>query len=285
MNFVLIGEGLDSIKESLSQYGVYKFLSVKGGSIPIVADPSRPAHEQYEEAATPDVLVQALSGLDDTESTAVMINVSSDVSGASLAILEHLTSITNMTELFIYIPEITYLTKTKALQSKIVFGVLQEYSRSGMLPPVYLIDAARCERSLPEITLKNKSEKVGQFIANIVHNFYFAINASKIEDMTIDNSVTCVIGALGLMDFDSGEVFYTFPLSNFDGRCKFPLEANHHFFFTTETLENERITHQMKQLLDSRKDAYDTIGYSVIETEINQVVVVEKTSKIQTLEN
>jgi hypothetical protein len=284
MNFIFIGEGLDSIKESLDQYEVYKFLSIKNASIPIVPD-ARPAHEQYEEAATPDVLAEAFADLDGTESTAVMINASSDISGASLAILEHLSNVTNMTELFIYIPELTYLSKNKVLQSKIVFGVLQEYARSGMLPPVYLIDAARCERSLTDITLKNKSEKVGQFIANIVHNYYFAINASKIENLTIENSVTCVIGALGLMDFDSGDIFYTFPLSNFDGRCKFPLEANHHFFFTTETLENERITHQMKQLLDSRKDAYDTIGYSVIETEINQVVVVEKTSKIQTLEN
>ena len=139
MNFVLIGAGLGKIKQNLTQYEVYNFLEIDDDSISV--EGNRPKPELYEEAATPQIVRELLDGLDDTMTTAVAINVLEDVSGASLAILEQLTMQTNITEVFIYIPDLSYSQKIKTMQAKVAFGILQEYSRSGMLPPVFLIDA------------------------------------------------------------------------------------------------------------------------------------------------
>lgn len=286
MNVILLGGSSGSLVEHMSQFDVYDFLVIDNrDDIFPVDKKGKFLHEQYEEAATPERVAELFSSIDARKPSVLIIDPSSPISGASLAILKYMADTRMEFDVIMILPYDTYfLSKEEISHTRVTFGVIQEYSRSGLIPDVYLIDSETCVSALTNKTLLNVDSKLAEFIGNTIHNFYYAKNSSKLRDKTIEYSEVCKIGTFGLLDFETGQVFYLFPLKAFDERCRFPIEANHHFFFTTETLNNENMTDQLQTILSTRKPAYDAIGYSIIETEIEQVIVVEKTSKTQTLE-
>ena len=74
-------------------------------------------------------------------------------SSASLRILEQIKS-KNVTLIYIR-PELDLLEDTKRQQEKVVFSVLQEYTRSGLFDMIYLVDNSSVDVLVEDASIKD----------------------------------------------------------------------------------------------------------------------------------
>jgi hypothetical protein len=219
-----------------------------------------------------------VEGIDQNERTCLLVDASSPCSGITLRLLGALSG---ATDVFVFVRADGYLTKVNAVIKQVTTMILQEYARSGLISNLFLVSEEKCEHVLHNLTLKNRKKLIGDFLASILHNYYFSEFASKFEDNKEEYSAQCRIGTIRFKSLSSGDIFRAYDLKNEEGRVVYPVEANMTFLLTLEDMEDGDVNKKIKSLLGTRKSLYTLLGYAIIETNATQVVIVEKTSMIQ----
>ena len=128
--FVLgIGEAGKNIASQVGQISNLKALAVDTDGLV----PKKKSHEEYDKCGAS--VAKKLKAPKDKEVTVVLCGAGK-VSGIVLSLLEALKD-RKITIVYI-VPDEFMLSKTQKLQHKVVFNVLQQYSRSGLFESMYI---------------------------------------------------------------------------------------------------------------------------------------------------
>jgi hypothetical protein len=180
-------------------------------------------------------------------------------SNYSLGILEQLK---DKTVDVIYIkPDTELLTGYPVLIENTVFGVLQEYARSGVFNSITIISNLELERGLGELPIKTYYESLNQFIFSAIHHVnYFTHSEPEIGCVSRPAEINRIRSIAGI-NLTNLEEKWFFELDS-------PRELCYYLAIKTERLENEGGLH--KRLVDMLKDkprnAFRKISYAIYET-------------------
>ena len=87
-------------------------------------------------------------------------------------------------------PEEILLSPQQKKTNKVIYNVLQEYTRSGLLNSMWLFSNETISSIIPSVTMDNMWEKINEAIANSIENivFYRSQKQKIIQDQ--DNKIT-----------------------------------------------------------------------------------------------
>ncbi len=158
--FVLgIGEAGKNIASQVGQISNLKAIAVDTDGVV----PKKKSHEEYDKCG-PSV-AKKLKVPKDKDVTVVLCGAGK-VSGIVLSLLEALKD-KNITIIYI-VPDHFMLSKTQKLQHKVVFNVLQEYSRSGLFESMYIFSNKEIESIVGASSISNMYEKINNMVANFI---------------------------------------------------------------------------------------------------------------------
>ena len=102
------------------------------------------------------------------------------ISGGSLRLLEQLRIKKEKINILYIKPEDDLLSDVRQKQDRVVFQVLQQYTRSGLIDKMFIISNSECENHLSNLTIKNFYSKINVLIASTYH-MYNVYNLSLIH--------------------------------------------------------------------------------------------------------
>lgn len=188
---------------------------------------------------------------------------SGDVSGACLRILEKMK---NLDLYVLYIkPDTELLSEVKKKQEKVVFHILQQYARSGLLKRMFIVSNPSVEEILGDVPVIGYHDKLNNLIVPTMHmiNVYSNI---KPEMSTFSEPVeTARISTFGFADIETGEekLFYDLNM---------PREKVFYYAINEEQLQSsgnlyKKITTQLK---DKSENENVKISYGIYSTQYQQ---------------
>ena len=184
-----LGNAGINICRKLENLGKYKTIELDEGK----GLPKCETHEEYE-SSVPKLGNKLRLGKE--KDIWFIVCGASKVSGATLKILEQIKD--REIKVMYIVPDPFFLSKTQKLQHRVVFNVLQEYARSGMIDSIWLFDNKIISNIVGEGALgsyyDNSNSAIANFLANynwftntipIVGNLHEAKNISRIKTVAI----------------------------------------------------------------------------------------------------
>tara|TARA_R110002020_G_scaffold410423_2_gene620141 strand:- start:1 stop:861 length:861 start_codon:yes stop_codon:yes gene_type:complete len=278
ISIVGIGNGASAIAnkfEEYTQYNIYCLSSKteKNDSNNYKINSFESA-EEYEKSI-PN-LKKFFKNLDDHVQVFVM--GSSLSSNYSLGILEQIKD--KRVEVFYIKPDEELLAEVPRTIDKVVYGVLQQYARSGLLSTLTIVSNEDVERSMGEsVPIKNFYSSLNKTIASTVHFInYFGHNEPEIGNISKPKDINR-IRSIGFVSVEKLHEKWFFELDN-------PREICYYLCVNDKKLESDGGLHKriVQSLKNKRSNAYLRHSYAIYETfhEQDFGLCVAHTNAIQT---
>jgi len=185
---------------------------------------------------------------------------SSYSSNYSLGILEQLKN--KKVDVFYIAPDTELMTGVPKILDKVVFSVLQEYARSGLLNSFTPLSNTLIEKSIGNIPIKSYYEKLNESIFSTVHYINYFTHAEPEIGMTSKPLDINRIRAYGVVNPKNLEEKWLYSLDMERDLC-------YYLCINKDKLENEGGLH--KKIVDMLKEkphnAFRRISYAIYETE------------------
>ena len=212
---------------------------------------------------------------DINENIQVFVVGSSYSSNYTLGILEQLQS--NKLEVFYVRPDIELLTGIPKLLENMMFGVLQQYARSGLFGSLTILSNLEIENSIPGLSIKNYYEKLNHTIFSCIHYLNFFNHTEPEIGQMANPAEINKIRSVGILDVKTLSEKWLFELD-------MPRETCYYICINQDRLEKESGLH--KQIVDLLKEkprnAYRKVSYGIWETHLHDFgVCVTHTNAIQ----
>jgi hypothetical protein len=211
--------------------------------------------EEYEQNI-PDVK-KFFANLDDQVQFFVV--GSSQSSNYCLGILEQIRE--RKIDLVYVKPDIEMLTGTPALVENAVFGILQEYARSGLLNSMTIVSNMALESHLGNLPIKTYYAKLNEYIFSAMHHInYFNHAEPEIGKVSVPAPTNRIRTICGL-NVENLEEKWFFELDT-------PRELCYYLAINTERLEKEGGLHKkiVEMLKSKPKNAFRKMSYAIYET-------------------
>ena len=195
------------------------------------------------------------------DSVQVFIVGSSFSSNYTLGILEQIKD--KKIEIFYVKPDTELLTGIPKLIENAVYGVLQEYARSGLFKSFTIFSNTELEKNLPNISIKNYFDTINQAIFSSVHYInFFKHTEPEIGQISKPIDINR-ISSIGALDIKNMSEKWFFELDN-------PRDTCYYICINEERLEKESGLH--KKLVDMLKqkprNAFRKVSYGIWETHL-----------------
>jgi len=180
-------------------------------------------------------------------------------SNYSLGILEQLQHV--KVDIIYIKPDTELLTGIPVLIENTVFGVLQEYARSGLVNSMTLVSNLNIENNLGDLPIKSYYENINKFIFSTIHHLnYFEHSDPEIGQVAKPAEINRIRSIAGL-NVKNLEEMWLFDLDT-------PRELCYYLAINSERLETEGGLHRqiVKMLKEKPKNAYRKISYAIYET-------------------
>ena len=139
------------------------------------------------------------------------------IASATLAILEQIQD--RNVRVALISPDPFLLSKTQTKHNKVVWNVLQEYARSGMINSVYLFSNRYMESFIGQGTIDDLYTNINNGVANfIVTNHWFETKQPRIGSL-YEPKITSAIRTVSLGKIEDHEENLYFPLDNITEVC------------------------------------------------------------------
>jgi hypothetical protein len=187
---------------------------------------------------------------------------SSFSSNYSLGVLQQLKD--KKVDLVYIQPDTELMTGVPKILDKIVFSVLQEYARSGLLNSFTAISNVMVEKSIGDIPIKTYYDKINDSIFSTIHYINYFNHAEPEIGMTSKPLDINRIRALGLLNITNLEEKWLYNLDMGRDIC-------YYLCINKERLEKEGGLHKkiVDMLKDKPRNAFRRISYAIYETEHN----------------
>jgi len=263
ISIVGIGNGASAIAEKFKgtpQYNVYVLNDkVKRSSKYKFKLKRFEEPEEYEKNA-PD-LKKFFAEVDNRVQVFVM--GSSYSSNYSLAVLQHLKG--KKVDVFYIKPDTTLLTGIPKLMENVVYGVLQEYARSGAFKSITLLSNMLIEEALGEVPIKTYFDRLNSSIFSTAHYLNFFEHTEPEVGVMARPAEINRIRSVAMLNMENLEEKWLFTLDT-------PRDMCYYLCINDKRLEQEGGLH--KQIVDRLKDkprnAFKKISYAIYETEHTQ---------------
>lgn len=185
---------------------------------------------------------------------------SSMSSNYALGVLEQLKD--KEIEVFYIKPDSALLTGVPKLVDKVVFSVLQEYARSGLLKSLTIFSNDLLETHIGSVPIKKYYETLNESIFQTVHYLNFFEHNEPEIGMTSKPLDICRIRTIGLLNMKNLEEKWLFPLDMDRDIC-------YYMCINKDKLENDGELHKnLVNILKSKPtNAFRKISYAIYETD------------------
>jgi len=190
--------------------------------------PKSVSHESYEQNVPK--LSRKLK-LGDEQDIWFVVCGAGMIASTSLAILEQIQD--RNVRVALISPDPFLLSKTQARHNKVVWNVLQEYARSGLINSVYLFSNRHMENFIGQGTIGDLYTNINSGIANfIVTNHWFEKNNPMVGSH-FEPKINSAIRTVSLGRIENHEENLFFPLDNTTESC-------YYYSIDQEVIENEK---------------------------------------------
>lgn len=212
MNIIGLGQAGCAIAEKFKQYPQYNVFKIDVGlkgkqsfDMPYQSHP-----EEYEENCPILKLRAFLKGV---KGDVLFIGSCGSISGSNLRILEQLIKSKRCNISVLYIkPERELLSQQQLLQENLVFGVWQEYARSGVFDCIYLVSNLEVSSIVGDVPVREYYERINETIASTFHLINVFKHSKPIMHTFADPIISTRLLTLGIVDIKTGEESLFFPL-------------------------------------------------------------------------
>ena len=252
------GSAIASKFETQKNYKVYKLSNSEDLSSNSYKIPAHKTPEEYEQNI-PDLQNFFKDITDDIQ---VFLVGSAMSSNCVLGVLEQISN--KSIELFYIKPDIELVTGVPKLVENTMFGVLQEYARSGLFRNITIISNLEIEKYLDNISIKSYYDSLNTTIFSTVHYLnFFTYTEPEIGQMSRPASANR-IRSVGILDVNNLKEKWLFDLDT-------PREICYYICINEDKLETEAGLH--KQIVDKLKskprNAFRKISYGIWETHLH----------------
>lgn len=185
---------------------------------------------------------------------------SSFSSNYSLGVLQQLGD--KKVDVFYIQPDVELMTGMPKMLDKIVFSVLQEYARSGLLNSFTAMSNVMIEKSIGSIPIKSYYDKINDSIFSTVHYINYFNHAEPEIGMTSKPLNINRIKTYGIVNVKNLQEKWLFELDMERDIC-------YYLCINKERLEKEGGLHRriVDMLKQKPKNAFRRISYAIYETE------------------
>jgi hypothetical protein len=268
-----LGNAGCNIADYLSQYPQYKIFKLDANLQEEEGNYSLPKLNTPEEY---DALELDLEDFFQDASQEVLFVVAGSglISNVSLNVLKALRS--RRVSIMYIRPDLELLApqSTPWLSERVVFNVLQEYTRSGVFEKMWIISNPEIEGILGDVPIIGYYDKLNDLIASTFHMMNVFWHSKPIIDTSYEVPKGCRIGTLGISNIKNQKKLF-FPLD--DVR-----DSDYIYSVSNEKLENDGSL--LKKINKTMKEVNHRTSYGVYQTNYKDVYVyVEKLT--QTIQN
>jgi hypothetical protein len=213
--------------------------------------PSQKTPEDYEKN-TPDF---STFFSDISDEILFILSGEAEVANCSLRILQQIKH-KKITIVYL-IPQRDFLTTKQNMQERVIRNVLQEYTRSGLLQRMILLDSTLIETVMGETSIKDFDSQFSGTILSLLRTYR---NLETLEPM-IDNSNKP-------KDISRLTTFAYYDFVNDHERCVYNMDLIddkiYHFFFTEKTLNsNAKMLREIKEKLKNKAVDNTKISFTI----------------------
>ena len=276
---IIIGLGNVGYKigKAFSQHPQYKVITIDHEEGADIRVPKYEHPEKYEENF-PIIANQ----LRDIEGEMLfVISGASIISGAALRVLEQIHNKGSVSILYIH-PDVDTLSQTRRLQTNLVFGVLQQYARSGVFKQFYAIDNQQIDKILGGAPIMGYYDKLNEVIVATIHMTNIFNHSEPIVGTLSDPKDVCRISTFGILNPETGDESPFFSLDNVK-------EKRYYYAIPEAELKTDKtlMNKIMNQVKDSPQEKDVKVSYGVFSTQYSDkyAYFIESTSEIQNEKN
>ena len=188
---------------------------------------------------------------------------SSYSSNYSLGILEQIKD--KRIDIFYIKPDIELLTGVPRLMETAVFGVLQEYARSGLFNTITFFSNLNLENILQNIPVKEYYDTLNNSIFSTIHYLNYFENSDPEIGQVCPPSEINRVRTVGMLDMKNLEEKWIFDLDTERELC-------YYMCINEKRLEEEGGLHRklVNMLKEKPRNAFRKISYAIYETPLQQ---------------
>jgi hypothetical protein len=178
-----------------------------------------------------------------------------NISGCSLSLLRQIKD-KKINILYIR-PDIELIGNISIMQERVVFNVLQEYTRSGLFNSMTIIGNKQVENHVGDVTVVDYFKKINNYITGVFIPIKYLENTNGVFQSYSPPKDISRIMTVGSYEFeveDTEQILY--PLTEVDDKC-------YHFVINQETLSNDgKLFKSIREKM--RKKSLDNVKVSYI---------------------
>ena len=274
MNIIGLGSAGCKIAEAFAEYPQYKIFKI---NVDIEGEncyniPMLETAEGYESHSYPKIktFFKGMKG-----ETVFIIGGGSKVSCGSLRILE---SIKNRKVSILYIkPDTSMLDEESLMIDKLVYNVMQEYTRSGVFESMAIISNPDVERVIGGAPVIGYHDKLNEAIVPTIHMLNYFQKNKAVSGVIPKAKETHRIFTIGLFDTQKNEEKMFFSLDNARNKCYI-------YGVSEDKLKTDKdFMKKVKNQIESKKEQNVSIAYAIYSTEYEYDIgyVISRTPHIQ----
>jgi hypothetical protein len=272
---VIIGLGNSGYKigKAFSQHPQYKVITIDHEESADIRVPKQDHPEKYEES-----FPMIANQLRDVEGEMLfVISGASIISGAALRVLEQIHNKGPVSILYIH-PDVDTLSDTRRLQTNVVFGVLQQYARSGVFKQFYAIDNQQVDKILGGAPIMGYYDSLNEVIVATIHMINIFNHSEPVVGTLSSPKNICRISTFGILNPETGEESPFFSLDN-------AKEKRYYYAIPETELKTDKtlMSKIMSQVKDTPQEKDVKVSYGVFSTQYSDkyAYFIESTSEIQ----
>ena len=256
------------VAEEFTTYPEYRIYQI-GPANPGKADlevPLQASIEDYESTANSDEIAIYLRSIKKKDGVLVILSGGDPINGIALRVLEQIKD-SKVTVLYVA-PDRQIMSDIQKRDDKIVFGILQEYARSGVIAEVLLLGRPAVENLVGDVPISEYEKSTNHFIAYIVAMVNYFKNTESVFESRAEKANISRIATYGVASLEpSADINYLFPLSDWQDA---------HFYYGIpegELSKNASLMREIKaQARRFSKEGINT-GFSVHSTTFENIMV------------
>ncbi len=220
------------------QYSIYKIdTDIKGQQCMSLEPQDTP--EKYEESV-PDLkrFFRNVKG-----EVLFILSGSGKISGCTLAILEQIKHC-DINILYIK-PDVSLLGGMAQLQERAAFGILQEYTRSGLFKRMWISHNPSLESIYGDVPVIGYYDKLNELIVSTIHMLNVFDNSKPVMGENSEPNEIARLSTLGVVNMEKNKEMLFFPLNNMTEKVYY-YAINEEQLKTDGTLY-KKITKEIKQ--------------------------------------
>ena len=151
-------------------------------------------------------------------------------------------------------PDISLLSEIKRKRERLVFHVLQQYTRSALFKKMYVVDNKRLQDILENVPVVGFYDKLNELVVSTIHMLNYCNNTDAEFDTFSDSLDTARISTFGMCNVETGEEELFYDLQK-------PRERLYYYLINQDKLEAETgllgdITSQVREKSDEHVRSY-----------------------------